>query len=265
VSAAESVTTEPDLSPWLGRVTCGDCLELLLELPTNSVDSIITDPPYGITGQGQTRVRTVVGAGRHKSGHCVKETVVADWGDEDREVGYGWVPEAHRVLRPGGNIVVFCSDVQFSTLKDALSGSDFSVRQFWTWTKTNAVPTPRKNFCSAVELGWWATKPGAKHVWNGGAKTPNWFTGPFDTRTFASGYRTHPMQKPDWLLRRMVELWTDPGEVVLDPFAGSGSTIISAEALGRKALGFDIDPDHAAKSNARIAHAQAEAGNRLPL
>jgi site-specific DNA-methyltransferase (adenine-specific) len=240
------------------EVRVGDCLTVMAGMEAESVSAIITDPPYGITGQGQTRITTLPGAGRHASGMSVLTSIKADWGAEDREVGYAWVVEAFRVLLPGGNIIVFCADNQFAPLKGALKSVGFVVRQFWTWTKTNPVPTPRQNFCSAVELGWWATKPGAKHVWNGGAKTPNWFRGPLNTASYSTGHRTHPMQKPDWLLREMVSLWTNEGDTILDPFAGSGSTILAALALGRHASGIEIDPDHAAKANRRIAEAQAQ-------
>jgi site-specific DNA-methyltransferase (adenine-specific) len=243
------------LSKYLDRVTCGDCLDVLRELPDCSVDAVITDPPYGISGPDKVRVRTLPGAPRHASGSSTLVDVGADWGAEDREVGSEWLAEVARVLRPGGSLVVFCSQVQWQETRDAAEAVGLQVRQPWYWCKTNPPPTPRDNMASAVEMGWWFRKPGGPVTWNGGHVCANWFQGPLYTATFGTGCRVHPMQKPAWLMERMVELWSNEGDTVLDPFAGSASAGVAAVSMGRHYIGIEIDPAHADAANRRLAHA----------
>ena len=253
------------MDAWLDRVHQGDCLELLRELPDGCVDAAVTDPPYGISSPNIVRVRTVAGAGKHESGKSVFANVGGDYGPEDREVGMGWIEQVARVLRPGGSLLVFCSHLQWQPTRDAAEAAGLQVRSPWFWCKTTHPPTPRENMVSAVEVGWWFRKPGAPPTWTGGHTCPNWFQGPHYAATYSSGRRVHPMQKPDWLMRRMVELWTIEGDIVLDPFAGSASCGVAAIALGRHFVGIEIDPKHVDAGNRRLESVRREVAGRLPL
>ena len=244
------------LDAYLDRVVCGDCIDVLRELPDGCVDAVVTDPPYGISAPNKVRVR---GYG-NGTGHYIPMT--GDFGPEDREADSAWLADAARVLRPGGSLVVFCSQAQWQPTRDAAEAVGLQVRQPWYWCKTNPPPTPRDNMASAVEMGWWFRKPGGPVTWTGGGKCPNWFSGPHYSATYSCGGRVHPMQKPDWLMRRMVELWTNEGDLVLDPFAGSASCGVAAIDMGRRYIGIEIDETHAANANRRLEAARRKAAAR---
>jgi DNA modification methylase len=199
-----------------------------------------------------------MGARRHKSGGSAYTNVGSDYGEEDREITDDWLAAVARALRPGGSLQVFCAQKQWQRFRDVAENNacGLRVRSPWYWCKTNPVPTPRQNFCSAVENGWWFYKPGGKPTWHGGATQKTWFEGAADPATFASGRRTHPMQKPEWLLDEFMRLWTNPGDVVLDLFAGSGTTSVCAIRAGCQFVAVEKDATHCEAARRRIAKAQ---------
>lgn len=247
---AEPTPTAPDLGQWLDKVTCIDCHDGLARLDSNSVELTLTDPPYGISAPNKVRSRP------KSISACGVAFASGDFGAEDRDAGTAWLSDVARVLRPGGSLVCFAAMDQWGLLRAAGEAVGLTLRNAWYWCKNNPPPTPRENFASAVETGAWFVKPGAPPTWTGGHTTPNWFEGPHYSGTFACGGRVHPMQKPAWLMERLIELWSRPGDLVLDPFAGSGETLIQAMLAGRQCIGFEIDPQHCAAANARIAAAR---------
>jgi len=248
-----------ELDGWLDRVHCGDCLKVLRELPDCSVDAVITDPPYGISGPNKVRVRG------HANGIDSYNAMPGDFGPEDLEADTGWFAEAARAIRPGGSLVVFSSVDALHDIRRSGETVALDVRQAWFWCKTNPPPTPRENMASAVECGWWFRKPGGPVTWNGGHVCPNHFVGPKDSGTYAQGHRVHPMQKPAWLMERMVELWSNEGDVILDPFAGSASCGVAAVSMGRRYIGIEIDETHAANANRRLEAALRDRQPALDL
>lgn len=247
------------LREYIDRVICGDALEVLRGMPDGCVDAVVTDPPYGISAPNKVRVRG------HANGTDFYNPMPGDFGAEDREADSAWIAEAARMVRPGGSLVVFCAVDSLQTIRSAGEATGLDVRQPWFWCKTTPPPTPRENMCSAVECGWWFRKPGGPVTWTGGGKCPNWFSGPHYAATYRTGARVHPMQKPDWLMRRMIELWTNVGDLVLDPFAGSASCGVAAIDSGRHYIGIEIDETHAANANRRLAAARRKQAERLPL
>ena len=242
----------------IGEVVCGDVVEVLRGFPAGCFDLCVADPPYGISAPGKVRVRGVAGGPRHASGNCVWQNTGDDYGEEDREVPDDWIAEVARVLRPGGSLQVFCAQKQWQRFRDVAESDavGLSVRNSWFYCKTSPPPTVRPNFCSAVECGWWFRKPGESVTWNGGATQKNWFSGPHEMRSYASGHRIHPMQKPEWLLDEFMRLWTNPGDLVLDLFSGSATTSVCAIRAGCGFVAVEKDPAHCEKARARIVAAQ---------
>jgi site-specific DNA-methyltransferase (adenine-specific) len=253
MSAAESVTTEPDLSPWLGRVTCGDCLELLRELPANSVDSIITDPPYEL---GSYDAPTWHRENRGATAEGVQSWDVIPW---------GWIREAARVIGDRGCVLSFCKLHDAGAIRKRFARLGLKPRDILTWVNTTPIPRGRRPvYQSSAQAIVWSVHPGCfVDLPKDGRERWNVIEGP---NTRSNTERTgHPTQKPEWLMRLLVRRHARPGGVVLDPFAGSGTTGVACAQEGRQFIGFELDPGYCSIANARIAHAQAEAGNRLPL
>lgn len=194
--------------------------DALPRLPESSVDLIVTDPPYGL---GETS--------------DIKFSERADMsvskGDWDRTTSYAeWVSHFSRVLKADASIYVFVSNTQIGNLWAALSLGGFKVRNLITWHKTNPAPSVRKRcFGHACEYILFATV--------GGEYTFNWL-GQNQMHDFAEcpicqGKERlgHPTQKPIRLLRHFIEISSNRGDTVLDPFAGVGSAGAAAAELER--------------------------------
>lgn len=212
----------------------GDANLLLLEVPSGSVDAIITDPPYGTNdGRGKRQVKLARG-----------DNVPFEY-EWDRDLPLQWFTEGFRVLKPGGSLMMFTDNLSVGTVWDALDAVGFRGRHLFFWYKPDAPPTPRQNFASAVESGVFAVKPDGPFTWNGGGWTHNHFVFKLAHKYIDGMTRFHPTQKPVPLMEALIALVTNPGDLVLDPFAGSASTGVAALQLDRRFLGFESDPDFA--------------------
>lgn len=219
----------------------GDCLELLRSIADDSIDVTIMDPPYEAEAHTKGRRTKVSGwrqaAARGESAGVAQAAplpfVAITNGQREavsRDVG--------RVTRRW--IVVFCQVEAAMLWAGALRSADHNVEYIRTmiWTKPNAQPQftgdrPGHGYESIVV----AHRKGRKR-WNGGGRL-----GVFDHCTVAAGSEkaAHPTTKPLPLMRELVSLFSDPDELILDPFMGSGSTLVAAKQLGRRGHGIELD------------------------
>ena len=227
------------MSDW--QIIAGDCLEVMAGLAPNSVDAIVTDPPYEIGGA------VVRGNGKRIERLPAWDKFRTDW-----------VSEVARVLVTGGSLVAFTDGRRVDRLWEAVEAAELRGRQVVYWVKHAPPPNPRRSFQSSVEVAVWATK-GVTGTWNGGGLTPNvWYGGP------EKGRRYHPTQKPLDLMHWLCRLITPPNGLILDPFAGSGSTGCAAVLEGFRFIGIEQDADYAEIARRRIAHHAAQA-TQIPL
>ena len=208
----------------------GDCLEVLRGMDAGSVDAIVTDPPYEIGGQ----VARGGGAAR---------VSLPSWDVAD----HSWLEHGSRAVVSGGSVVAFCDTKRVTDLWRAMEGAGLSPRQVVAWVKHAVPPNPRRGFQSALELAVWAINGRPAKDWNGGALTPNVWFGNIVTTD-----RLHETQKPVDLMRWLVRLVTPPGGLVLDPFAGSGTTGIACHLEGRRFIGIEREAKHAETARSRI-------------
>lgn len=233
------------------RILQGDSLHVLRDLLGCSVDAIITDPPYG-TNDGRGK--------RFAQGGDTAAAFALEW---DCVLPTGWLAEAYRVLKPGGACAVFTDAKRPGDVWDAGEAAGLQGCHTFYWTKPDPPPTPRPNFASAVEVGVYLIKPGQR-TWNGGGFHRNAFESPLAHKADGAGmYRFHPTQKPVAVMAWLIEAMTNPGDLVVDPFCGSGTTGVAALRLGRRFLGIEIDPAFAATASERCAAAAAGAGEPL--
>jgi site-specific DNA-methyltransferase (adenine-specific) len=210
-------------------IYCGDCLDILPGL-TGMVDAIITDPPYG-TNDGCGKV--------HKIGN---ELVVFDVGEWDKELPLSWIKSAINILRSGCWITVFTDKLSVKTVWDELGKCGANGKQTFYWVKTNPPPQPRDNFCSGIETAVVATK-GVVKKWYGGGWYRNYFECPIVTNEDRTN---HPTQKPIKIMSYLMSAITDKGDLILDPFMGSGTTLVAAQNEGRRAIGIELDDSYCA-------------------
>lgn len=221
-------------------IRCTEAEVFLRGLSSGSVDAVISDPPYGTNEADRAKVI--------KRGRGVVEFAHA-W---DRELPLAWLAGAARALRPGGALAAFTDNKRVGDLWAAGEAEGLRGRQCFYWVKANPPPNPRQNFASAVESGVLFVKPGPDRVWNGGGWCRNFVESP-TAHAEQDGYtRHHPTQKPIAVMRWLVEIITNPGDLVVDPFAGSGTTGVACLLTGRNFAGCEIDPGFAERARMRL-------------
>ena len=247
--------------PSTDKILIGDCLAELKKLPSESVDLVFADPPYNLQLE-----RDLL-----RPNNTVVDGVDDDWdkfasfAEYDR-FSRAWLAECRRILKPNGAIWVIGSYHNIFRLGVALQDLGFWIQNDIVWRKTNPMPNFRgKRFTNAHETLIWAGREQKSRVtFNYEAMKAlnddlqmrsDWLfpicAGPERLKD-ASGRKAHPTQKPEALLHRVLLASTNTGDVVLDPFFGTGTTGAVARRLGRKWLGIERDPTYAAAARARI-------------
>ena len=272
-----SITYEPFKSVGEASLYLGDCVEVMNSLPEKSVDMIFADPPYNLSNDGYT-----VHAGKRVS---------VNKGEWDRSKGVegdfdfhmSWIAACRRVLSENGTIWISGTYHSIFACGYALNLQGFRVLNDISWYKPNAAPNlGRRMFTASHETLIWASKSKkAKHVFNYEEMRQGHFPkdiiknpGKQMRSVWAIGapsklekrHGKHPTQKPEALLDRIVRSSTNPGETVLDPFCGSGTTGVSAIREGRKFIGIDLDADYLGKfAIPRLEDVLNERAAQLPI
>ena len=234
----------------LNTIIAGDCIEVMNGLPEGSIDLIFADPPYNLQLRGDL----------HRPEGSQVDAVDDDW---DRFASFeaydrftrDWLAAARRVLKPTGAIWVIGSYHNIFRVGAALQDTGFWILNDVVWRKTNPMPNFRgRRLTNAHETMIWATREqGAKYTFNyealkslndGVQMRSDWMlpicTG-HERLKDESGGKAHPTQKPESLLHRVLVGASNPGDVVLDPFFGTGTTGAVARMLGRDYIGIERD------------------------
>ncbi|MET0180356.1 MAG: site-specific DNA-methyltransferase, partial [Novosphingobium sp.] len=238
-AAARSAAAEGEPSLPLGRILEGDCVAAMRGLPDASVDLVFADPPYNLQLGGELN--------RPDGSHV--DAVTQAWDKFDDFAQYdaftrAWLSEARRVLKPSGSLWVIGSYHNIFRVGSILQDLGFWILNDIVWRKSNPMPNFKgTRFTNAHEtLIWAAHGEKARYTFNYRVmKTLNdelqmrsdWVLpicgGP--ERIRRDGVKAHPTQKPEALLYRVLLATTRPGDVVLDPFFGTGTTGAVARRL----------------------------------
>jgi len=242
-AAREDVFRKADLP--LGQILTGDCVEAMRTIPDASIDLVFADPPYNLQLGGDLN--------RPNGSHV--DAVTDHWDRFDSFAAYDnftrdWLIEARRVLKPDGALWVIGSYHNIYRVGAILQDLGFWILNDIVWRKSNPMPNFKgTRFTNAHETLIWASQgEKAKYHFNYRAmKTLNdelqmrsdWVIpicgGP--ERLKQGGHKVHPTQKPEALLYRVMLATTEKGDVVLDPFFGTGTTGAVAKRLGREWIG----------------------------
>ncbi len=240
----------------------GDCIEQLAALPDGCVDVVFADPPYNLQLAGELT----------RPNNSRVDGVDDDWDKFDTLQAYdeftrAWLTEAHRALSYDGTLWVIGSYHNIFRVGAILQDLGFWILNDVVWRKSNPMPNFRgRRFTNAHETMVWASKnQDSKYTFNyeamkalnddlqmrsdwllpicnGGERLKN-----------DDGKKAHPTQKPEALLHRVVLASSRVGDVILDPFFGSGTTGAVAKQLGRDFIGIERDPDYIELAKKRIA------------
>jgi site-specific DNA-methyltransferase (adenine-specific) len=229
------------------RLYQGDALEMLREARSGIFDLIFADPPYFLSNDGIT-----CQAGRMVS---VNKGVwdKAETFEGIHAFNMEWLKECRRLLKPNGTIWVTGTAHNIYSVGFALQTLGYKILNDIAWHKVNPPPNLScRYFTHSTETILWARRdPKARHLFNyEEMKRENhnkqmqslWHIKP--PATYEKRYGKHPTQKPETLLDRILRAATNAGDLVLDPFSGSGTTGVVAARLGRRFVGFEMDEDY---------------------
>ncbi len=258
---------KPSKSPsWVNFIIKGDCVPAMSALPEKSVDLIFADPPYNLQLEGD-----LVRPDQSKV-----DAVDDDWDKFSDFAAYddftrAWLLAARRVLKPDGGIWVIGSYHNIFRVGAILQDLGFWILNDVVWRKTNPMPNFRgRRFANAHETLIWASRSreAKKYTFNYDAlKQANddlqmrsdWLfpiCSGGERLKKEDGSKVHPTQKPEPLLQRVLMATSQPGDVVLDPFFGTGTTGAVAKRLGRNFIGIERQQDYIDAATARIAAVQ---------
>ena len=245
------------------QILAGDCIEIMNSLPEASVDLIFADPPYNLQLKGEL----------HRPDNSRVDAVDDEWDQFSSFAAYDsfsqdWLRAARRLLKPHGAIWVIGSYHNIFRVGAALQDAGYWILNDVVWRKSNPMPNFRgMRLTNAHETMIWAGKSeGSKYTFNyealkalneGVQMRSDWvipICSGGERLKDENGDKAHPTQKPQALLHRVLVGSTNPGDVVLDPFFGSGTTGAVAKMLGRDFIGIERDETYRKVAERRIAN-----------
>ncbi len=227
------------------RIYQMDALAGLRKLESNSVDLFVTDPPYNIASKNRSTM---------KNGKII--STMKAWGAWDSFHPFDYdllilsvISECYRILKPGGALYMFTAREQNGYFIRKAIERGFVYRNQLVMAKKNPLPSFSKaNWRSAFEACMYLTK-GKPSTFNfvsqAECKNVFWFS---NTRHITK----HPTEKPLALIELLVAVSSNEGDLVVDPFMGSGTTAVAAKALGRKFIGFDLEKEYIEMARERL-------------
>ena len=247
----------------IDEIVIGDCIEALRRMPSESVDLVFADPPYNLQ----------LGGDLARPDQSMVDAVDDDWDKFASFATYDaftkdWLAEARRIMKPNATLWVIGSYHNIFRVGATLQDLGFWILNDIVWRKANPMPNFRgRRFTNAHETLIWASKgPDAKRytfhyealkAGNDDTQMRSDWLFPLCTgderMKDEAGRKAHPTQKPEALLARVMLSASQPGDVVLDPFFGSGTTGAVARRLGRRFVGIERDEGYAAVARRRIA------------
>jgi len=229
----------------LYKIIQGDCFKVLPTLKTNSIDLLLTDPPYNIAGT--SRIGFDKGVPK-----ATKDIWGASFKDDYTEAEYSkfmldLAKLSFRLLKQDGSLLLFFD-----------KGKPYYLTPFYRllksrniicFVKTNPPPHIRlNNYRSSFELCAWFSKERYNVNFISQKEMKNVFSG----RTSGTKHTDHPTEKSEWMIKPLIERHSKRGDLILDPFLGSGTTMKVCQDLGRSCIGIEIEPEYCEMSKNRI-------------
>lgn len=220
----------------------GNCLEEMAKLPEDSVDLIVTDPPYNLGNFMRARDTNL---------KEMRDNFFGEAGWDDLDFGQ-WLlhmtdffVQAKRVLKKGGSMIVFMSVIKVESILAVAEKCGLYYKTTGIWHKTNPMPRNMNlHFINSVEA--WIYFTNVTHTGtfrNGGKALHDFIESPVAPKK-EKQYGGHPTQKPERVMQHFVETLSNPGDVVMDPFMGSGTTGVVSKRTGRSFVGIELQPDY---------------------
>ena len=218
----------------MNKIYLGDCLEIIKQLPDESINHIITDPPYQISKPNN--FHTMKTAKR-------QGIYFGKWDEEFNPIS--WIKPTIRLLDKNASMIVFCSYKNMSYLIDEMEKNGMIVKDFIQWRKSNPMPrNVNRRYIQDSEFAIWAVKEKSKWIFNKQKDIPyirSCIQTPLVSKKEKVG---HPTQKSLKLMEEIIKIHTNPKDTILDPFMGGGTTCIACMNLDRKYIGIELDKQY---------------------
>ncbi|MDF2941243.1 MAG: methylase [Herbinix sp.] len=241
----------------------GNCIEIMKNIKDNSVDLIVTDPPYNLGNFMRGRATNLKQMRDNFFGS-------AGWDDLDY---IDWAnhmdlffEESQRILKMNGSMIMFMSLIKIETIISLAEKNGFYYKTTGVWHKTNPMPRNMNlHFINSIE-GWvYFTSKTRTGTFNNELLAIHDFVESSVTPKSEKKYGGHPTQKPEVIIQRFVELLSNPGDVVMDPFMGSGTTGVVSKRCGRSFYGIELQDDYFDIALKRIADVNSNASYNLEI
>jgi len=251
----------------INKLYLGDCIKIMSEWPEKKIDLIFADPPYNLSGNG------LKWKGNKTGGDWFMMNEEWDRMTEPEYLQFtkDWISGCKRLLKDNGSIYISCTYHNIAEIMLVLKQLGFKINNVITWQKTNAMPNMTKRvFTHSSEFVVWAVKE-KKWIFHykelkrinpdrqkdGSLKQMRdvWSMPLVQGKERLRGEKgraLHPTQKPEEMLKRIITASSNKGDIVLDPFLGSGTTAVAAKRLGRNWIGIEKEDKYISVAKKRI-------------
>lgn len=227
-----------------------DCIKALQSIPDGSIDCIITDPPYNL------------GLFMHERGtnlQKMRDNQFAFAGWDNMEFNQweknmnDFFAQCRRILKPRGTMIVFMAIIKVEDVIRLATAHKFYYKTTGIWHKTNPMPRNMKiQFVNSTECWIYFINNAGSGTFNNGGKAIHDFFESSVCPMSEKKYGKHPTQKPLSIMKYLIEIVTNPDDIVLDPFMGSGSTCVAAALTGRRYIGIELSEEYYHIASERI-------------
>lgn len=236
----------PNLSPLKNQIILGNALEGLRNIPTESIDAVITDPPYGIAKAQPLK----------SSSHGAFKSLDSNWDifktvEDFRLFSQEWIGECHRILKPNGSIAVWGSRQSIFVIQPLLAQVFPKYLDMITWVKRDSPPNmTQRGMAPSTEFCLWFCK--SESNWTYNSKELKKYNNGKQLRNYWDIQRSmgklekasHPTQKKIETQLILVDMLTHKGQAIVDPFMGSGTLAVAAKMLDRDFIGFEQSQEY---------------------
>lgn len=208
----------------INEIYCSDNIDILNNIDDNSIDLILTDPPYNASNSKFNF--------KQKNYNAIDE----EW---DKGFKIDFFDICVDKLKEGSSMLIFCS---YHLLGEYLAKKSIKLQQIIHWIKRNPVPSFTKTYAPGVEYCLWYVKPGKAYTFNKECRFS--YKNIFETNINGWKVTDHPTEKNLSIIKALIETHSNKGDLVLDPFMGSGTTIVGCIQTGRSYIGIDKDMNY---------------------
>lgn len=228
----------------------GDCTSIMHNFMDESVDCIITDPPYNLGLIMHNRNTNLKKMRENQFAYAGWDNLEFEEWENNMRV---WLLECSRVLKKRGTLIVFMAVIKVADVIRLASEAGFYYKTTGVWHKTNPMPRNMKiQFVNSTECWIYFINHGTSGTFHNHDKVCHDFIESSVCPLSEKKLGKHPTQKPLSIMRYLIETLTNPDDVVLDPFMGSGSTCVAAKLTGRRFLGIELNEEYYNIAKARI-------------